>query len=218
MIYDGPLFVYQNLAEYVDLFITSTSADRLLEIYDCSSKPIVDTDYTTGTPDSAMWSSGKITSLSFNSTSGRTRATVPGFGYRWRKRRFVTWPASAGKFLSGAPPFGGCRGPGCTCGYLTTAAPLLFVEWDTLEWAHDYVHVEHYGDCVRVGDVLQISSSSGGSELYNVTSQAQRAQMMIEEYTAKRNLRGADGKQFVIGFEHWSLHDPQVRCGCCKFC
>ena len=32
---------------------------------------------------------------------------------------------------------------------------------------------------------------------------------MSETWLAKRNLRGSDGKRFVIGLEHWGLHDPQ---------
>ena len=32
---------------------------------------------------------------------------------------------------------------------------------------------------------------------------------MADTWSTKRNLKGSDGKRFVIGFEHWGLHDPQ---------
>jgi hypothetical protein len=207
MIYDGPIWVYQNLAPYVDLFVTSTTASRLLEIYEASGKPVVDTDYTTGTPDSAMWSQGDISSLVFNTTSGKTEAVVPGFKHRWRKRRFVTWPGALDLFASG-----GCHGTAlqCPCGYLTAAAPLAFVEWDKLWWSNDYVNVTHYGECLHSGDALQISSSSGGPVLYNITSQHKRAEVMIGQLSKKRSLRGHDGKRFVIGFEHWGVSSASL--------
>ena len=113
--------------------------------------------------------------------------------------------------MSGSKPFGGCRGNAteCPCGYLTSAAPLAFVAWNTLEWRGNYVDVPHFGKCLHAGGTVQISSSSGGPELYNITTQAERARAMIAAYAEKRGLRGRDGKQFVIGFEHWGLHDPQ---------
>ena len=209
MIYDGPTWVYKNLAPYADLFVTSATASRLLEIYEASRRPLVDTDYTVATPDSAMWSEGNISALEFNASSGKTQARVPGFKYRWRKRRFVTWPSAAGSFMTGTPPLGGCHAKQCPCGYLTTSAPLGFVEWDTLYWANDYVNVTHYGECLHSGGSLQISSSSGGPPLYNITSQHDRASAMADSWSSKRKLKGSDGKRFVIGFEHWGLHDPQ---------
>jgi hypothetical protein len=213
MIYDGPIWIYEAIGPYADLFITSTTASKLLQIYDVGGTPVVDTDYSTATPDSAMWATGKIntSTLTYNSTTDRTQVVVPGFGYRWRKRRFVTWPEAEGTFASGSKPFGGCRGNAteCPCGYLNSAAPLAFVEWDTLEWRGNYVDAPHFGKCLHAGGVVQISSSSGGPELYNISTQASRASEMIAAYKEKRGLRGRDGKQFVIGFEHWGLHDPQ---------
>ena len=211
MIYDGPTWVYSQLAPYADLFVTSTTISRLAEIYAASGRPLVDTDYTTATPDSAMWAQAPIISLEFNVTGGKTQARAPGFKYRWRKRRFVTWPDAAGLFMSGTPPFGGCRGTvqQCPCGYLTPSTPLSYVQWDTLYWNEDYVDVAHYGKCIHAAETVQAASSSGGPPLYNITSQEQRANYMSETWLAKRNLRGSDGKRFVIGLEHWGLHDPQ---------
>jgi hypothetical protein len=211
MIYDGPTWVYAHLAPYADLFVTSTTASRLTDIYAASGRPVVDVDYTTATPDSGMWAQAPISSLDFNVTNGKTQVQVPGFKYRWRKRRFVTWPDSAGLFMSGTPPFGGCRGTAqeCPCGYLTMTAPLSYVQWDTLWWDHDYIDVPHYGSCVHVAETVQSASSSGGPPLYNITSQEERARYMSETWLTKRNLRGSDGKRFVIGLEHWALHDPQ---------
>jgi hypothetical protein len=164
MIYDGPTWVYQNLAPFADLFVTSTTASRLLEIYEASGKPLVDTDYTVATPDSAMWAQGNLSSLEFNASSGETQARVPGFKYRWRKRRFVTWPSAAGLFMGGTPPIGGCHGTAlqCPCGYRTTSAPLGFVEWDTVYWANDYVNVTNYGaenENASFGTILFLKTS-----------------------------------------------------------
>jgi hypothetical protein len=36
---------------------------------------------------------------------------------------------------------------------------------------------------------------------------------MIADYDSLLNLRGDDGKYFVIGFEHWSLYDFGVNNG-----
>ena len=84
-------------------------------------------------------------------------------------------------------------------GYLTTSSPLGFVEWDTLHWANDYVNVAHYGECLHSGEALQMSSSSGGPTLYNITSQQDRASAMADTWSSKRKLEGSDGKRFVIG-------------------
>ena len=88
---------------------------------------------------------------------------------------------------------------------LTAAAPLANVMWDKLWWSNDYVNVTHFGECIHSGDALQISSSSGGPLLYNITSQHERAEAMIGQMSTKRSLRGHDGKHFVIGFEHWGV-------------
>ena len=83
MIYDGPVWIYESIGPYADLFITSTTASKLLQIYEAAATPVVDTDYTTATPDSAMWAAGTIdaSTLTYNSTTDRTQAVVSDFGF-----------------------------------------------------------------------------------------------------------------------------------------
>ena len=204
MIYDGPTFVYAALGRFVDMFVTNAVPSHLLDIYAAAGKPIVDTDYTTATPDSALWGAGTITRLNF--TGAHTQVVAPGMRFRWRKRRFVTWPETKGTFEDDDPGFGRCT-IDCSCGYLQHQQPVQRVQWDTIVFSGDYVN-SSYGHCLRVGDHVQVSAGAGHPPLYNITTQGGRARWMVEQFKAKRALVGQDGRRFVIGLEHWALHDP----------
>ena len=192
-LYNGPDCVYRAVAPYVDGFWVSVSDSKDgLRIYNASHKPLLVADYLTADPDSPWHFRAKIASLHYDPTTTCTVVTAPDLRYVFRTAQFVAFPDCRELAEKG------------TCGgkYVYPFPCVKAVRWDTLEVPGDFT------GGVKPG--MHVEMYKYGKYPHPRPTQEDRARDMIRHYQALVNLRGDDGRYFVIGLEHWCLYDPAI--------
>ena len=192
-LYNGPDCVYRAIAPFVDGFWVSVSDPKdALRIYNAAHKPLLVADYLTADPDSPWHFRANIGSLHYDPTTACTVVTAPDLRYVFRTAQFVAFPDCRELAEKGT----------CDGKYVYPFPRVRAVRWDTLEVPGDFTggvkpgtHVEMY---------------KYGKYPHPRPTQEDRARDMIRHYQALVNLRGDDGRYFVIGLEHWCLYDPAV--------
>jgi hypothetical protein len=197
-LYNGPDIVYRAIAPYVDgfWFSSSTPKQDALRIYNAAHKPLIVADYVSANPDSPLHFRSKIEKVTYDPTKKRTLIYGPDIRYNLRPPMFIEFPGNTelGKANT-------------TCGvalYPRAAA----VRWNMLEIAGDYSPYIKPG-----GIVARTSDYRSPDDPPMPATQEERAERMIADYDSVLNLRGDDGKYFVIGLEHWCLNDNGVNNG-----
>ena len=207
-LYESPEFVYEALGPYVDGFWVApdTSAHayrdilyrgetfdvtaKLQSIYDASGKPVLLAEYFSANPDSPSKMTGEVTAISYDDSTGRTEIVADGLEYRYRTSWFVGFPdVLASEFEGGG------------CGWLVDYPRVQSHAWNAVSVNYDYT------GCVEPGMSVERANWWG---LDPIRSQHERAEIITEVYDTALNLTGADGRAFVVGFEHWALYDQEV--------